>query len=209
MHRKDEPNLTTFSIDSNIVQEFKKLKRISDYHDAEFKNDETSKNKIQLGILVKENIYFKTKTPLQVGKILATFRFIKKEDSFEQYSKKTIDLEEFTEMRKVISCIEDRKNIVEFVDRYLGYDEYGELQKKDLKDILTFVIGGEGKTAEIILMTIWCWLEKSGVIINDILRRNHMQLLYERNKVLYYFIISLVFGTNDTSALDLAQEILV
>lgn len=36
-----------------------------------------------------------------------------------------------------------------------------------------------------------------------------MQILYERNKLVYYFLISLIFGTSDTSALELAQEILL
>lgn len=36
-----------------------------------------------------------------------------------------------------------------------------------------------------------------------------MQLLYERNKLVYYFLISLIFGTSETSALELAQEILL
>ena len=36
-----------------------------------------------------------------------------------------------------------------------------------------------------------------------------MQLLFERNKIVYYFLISLIFGTNDTTALDMAQDILI
>jgi hypothetical protein len=33
--------------------------------------------------------------------------------------------------------------------------------------------------------------------------------MYERNKLVYYFLISLIFGTNEVSVLDLTQEILV
>ena len=36
----------------------------------------------------------------------------------------------------------DKTSIVDFVDRYLGYDEYGELSQKGLKAILSFVLRG-------------------------------------------------------------------
>ena len=35
---------------------------------------------------------------------------------------RTIDLEDFLEMRKIINCIGDKRKVVEFVDRYLDYD---------------------------------------------------------------------------------------
>lgn len=44
-------------------------------------------------------------------------------------------------MRKIINCIGNKPEIVHFVDNFLGYDEFGELQKQDLRDILVFVIG--------------------------------------------------------------------
>ena len=40
------------------------------------------------------------------------------------------------------------------------------------------------------------------------IRRIDMQIMYERNKLVYYFLISLIFGTNEVSVLDLTQEIL-
>ena len=121
----------------------------------------------------------------------------------------TITLNDFVDMRKIIDCTGDKRHIVEFVDRYLPYDEYGELSRGEMRDILIFVIGGESSTSDIILKTIWSWLEKNGVIGNEIIRRSNMQLLFERNKIVYYFLISLIFGTNSTSALDLAQEVLL
>ena len=121
----------------------------------------------------------------------------------------TITLNDFVDMRKIIDCTGDKRHIVEFVDRYLPYDEYGELSRGEMRDILIFVIGGESSTSDIILKTIWSWLEKNGVIGNEIIRRSNMQLLFERNKIVSYFLISLIFGTNSTSALDLAQEVLL
>lgn len=60
-----------------------------------------------------------------------------------------------------------------------------------------------------ILNTIWNWLEKNGVTSNSLsIRRIDMQIMYERNKLVYYFLISLIFGTNEVSVLDLTQEIL-
>lgn len=48
-----------------------------------------------------------------------------------------------------------------------------------------------------ILNTIWNWLEKNGVTSNSLsIRRIDMQIMYERNKLVYYFLISLIFGTN-------------
>lgn len=86
--------------------------------------------------------------------------------------------------------------MIHFIDRYLGYDEYGEINKEEMKEKLTMVIGAEGKTADVILQIIWLWLERNGVIVNEILRRDNMTSMYERNKLVYYFLISLIFGTN-------------
>lgn len=70
------------------------------------------------------------------------------------------------------------------------------------------MIGNEKCVAEVILNTVWCWFERNGVIVQGIIRSSDLPLMYERNKLVYYFLISLIFGTNEVSALELAQEIL-
>ena len=67
-------------------------------------------------------------------------------------------------------------------------------------------IGEEGKSVNIILRTVWGWFEKSKVIYNGILRRNDIRTLYERNKLVYLFLTSLIFGTNETTTLELVQD---
>ena len=67
------------------------------------------------------------------------------------------------------------------------------------------MIGGR-KTGEVICLTLWKWLEKNGVIVNDMLVRSNMRLVYGRNKVVYYLLVSLIFGTNEATLQDLAQE---
>jgi hypothetical protein len=32
-------------------------------------------------------------------------------------------------MRKIIDCIGEREHSIRFIDRYLDYDDYGELEK--------------------------------------------------------------------------------
>jgi hypothetical protein len=74
--------------------------------------------------------------------------------------------------------------------------------------VLAFIVGNEGKTADVILNTIWNWLEHNGVTSSCSIRRQDMQILYERNKLVYYFLISLIFGTNEVSVLELTQDML-
>ncbi len=59
----------------------------------------------------------------------------------EKYASKTITDDEYFVMREIINCNGEKDSIVHFVDRYLDYDEYGELQKTDLRTTLAFIIG--------------------------------------------------------------------
>lgn len=156
--KKKESEHFSFSMEEKIELEFKKLKRICDYGDSVFKNDEACRYKILLGILVRESVFFKNKSQQQVDKILSALGFISKEDHFQSYASKTITDQEYTRMRRIINCTGDKHSIVHFVDHYLKYDEYGELQKDDLREALSFIIGNEKKTCEVILKTIWSWL---------------------------------------------------
>lgn len=100
-------------------------------------------------------------------------------------------------MRKIVDCVGEREETIRFIDRYLNYDDYGELSKEYFRNVLAFIIGNESKTAEVVLKTVWNWLERNGVTSNGLsLRRIDMQIMYERNKLVYYFLISLIFGTN-------------
>lgn len=74
--------------------------------------------------------------------------------------------------------------------------------------MLRFIVGEEVKTADVILNTIWGWLDHNGVTSSSGIRRLDMQVLYERNKLVYYFLISLIFGTNEVSVLELTQDML-
>lgn len=69
-------------------------------------------------------------------------------------------------------------------------------------------MGSEGKTADVILNTIWSWLEHNGATSPSGIRRLDMQMLYERNKLVYYFLISLIFGTNEVSVVELTNDML-
>ena len=68
-------------------------------------------------------------------------------------------------------------------------------------------IAGESKKGvNIILRTVWGWFEKAKVVYNGFIRRNDIRTLYERNKLVYLFLTSLIFGTNETTTLEIAQD---
>ena len=79
--------------------------------------------------MVKESLYFNTKSEQQRDQILMTLGLVAKGQQYEEYMHATLTLDDFVNMRKIIDCMGDKRSIVEFVDRYLPYDEYGELSK--------------------------------------------------------------------------------
>jgi len=44
------------------MAEFKIFKRLNDYENAEFKNDDNNRNKVEFGIIAKESPYFNNKS---------------------------------------------------------------------------------------------------------------------------------------------------
>jgi hypothetical protein len=158
-------------------------------------------------VLTRESVYFKEKSLPQVERILTGLAFIEGGEGYETYCQRLITLQDYARMRKVINCVGEREHTIRFVDRYLRYDDFGELRREDFQRVLAFVVG-EGKTTEVILNTIWGWLEHNGATSHSGIRRLDMQLLYERNKLVYYFLISLIFGTNEVSVLELTQDML-
>lgn len=78
-------------------------------------------------------MYFTNKSHGQIERILLALRFVTKEDDFGRYASMTITDEEYIRMRRIINCNGDKHSVVNFVDRYLGYDEYGELSRDKLR----------------------------------------------------------------------------
>lgn len=51
-------------------------------------------------------------------------------------------------MRKIIDCVGEREETIRFIDKYLNYDDYGELSKDYFRQVLAFIVGNnESKTA--------------------------------------------------------------
>jgi hypothetical protein len=47
-----------------------------------------------------------------------------------------------------------------------------------------------------VLEIIWSWLEKNNLISNNVVVRNTLESWYDRNKMAFVIVVSLVFGTN-------------
>ena len=51
---------------------------------------------------------------------------------------------------------------------------------------------------------VWSWLEKNGLVDNGVVIRTTLESWYEKNKLAYVMLVSLIFGTNQITAIDMA-----
>lgn len=82
------------------------------------------------------------------------------------------------------------------------------MDKDSLANMVAFVlddVNGE----EVVLEIIWSWLEKNNLIENNVLVRNTLESWYEKNKMAFVIMVSLIFGNNQASWIDMAYEVLI
>ena len=82
-----------------------------------FRNDTSLKGKLQVASVAKHSVYLRTKTPQQIERILYALRWGEPD--------KLIEYDDYVKMRGVVSCVGEREPIIDFIDRYFRYDEYG------------------------------------------------------------------------------------
>lgn len=56
---------------------------------------------------------------------------------------------------------------------------------------------------------VWSWFERNNLIDNGVLQRSILESWYEKNKLAYVMLVSLIFGTNHISTIDMAYEVLL
>ena len=75
--------------------------------------------------------------------------------------------------------------------------------------MLEFILDYKEHNCAVIKEVIWSWLDKNHLVEEDIVRKTTMETWYERNKLVYMLLISMIFGTNDVSPLEMAYEVLI
>lgn len=138
---KETKQDSCYSIDKKIREEFVLLKNQNDFMNTILKNDETAKDKIELQVLISESVYFRAKSQPQVERILSSLQLIDKGEQHQQYSQRLISCAQYGRMRKIIDCVGEREETIRFIDKYLIYDDYGELSKDHFRQVLAFVVG--------------------------------------------------------------------
>ena len=83
--------------------------------------------------LIDHSHLFKNKSKAQSEAILRALQISGKE---------SIEWEEFRKLNEVANCKGNRDDIVEFINRYLPFNEYGELDYASLKKTMDFILGG-------------------------------------------------------------------
>jgi hypothetical protein len=80
--QRAKPAKVNYSIDRKIEEEFIVLKHKNDISNTILKNDEEARDKIELGVLLKESVYFKEKSLPQIERILHGLGFIEEGEPY-------------------------------------------------------------------------------------------------------------------------------
>ena len=83
------------------------------------------------------------------------------------------------------------------------------MSRPQLSKMLEFLLSGKQNNRDIIEEVIWSWFEKNRLIENGKLLSIILESWYQQNKMAYSMLISLIFGTNQISAIDLAYEVII
>ena len=75
--------------------------------------------------------------------------------------------------------------------------------------MLESILDYRNNNISVILEVIWSWLDKNHLVEENVVRKTTLETWYEKNKLVYMLIISMIFGTNDVTPLEMAYEILV
>jgi hypothetical protein len=101
-------------------------------------------------------------------------------------------------------CKGEHSKIVEFVCRYLPFNEYGEFNRESLSKVLKLSLKNVN-SEELVLNIVWNWLERNGIVEDDVVLRNTLQSWYGNNKMAFAIMISLIFGTHSTSLINVTH----
>ena len=151
--------------------------------------------------------------------VLATYSDLFKNKSQEQSwailealdipkGSESIGWEEYRKINEVSNCKGDKKDITSFINKYMPFNEFGELDKASLSQILGFILTGDDN-ADVVEEVIWSWLDKNQLIDNGVVMKTNLESWYEKNKLAYVMLVSLIFGTNKISTIDMAYEVLI
>jgi hypothetical protein len=181
------------------MEQFAELRRKNTAHDSVF--NFTNPNKVMMAVLRREFPLFRDKSTAQIDAILRALGIDPRGE--------TVSEEEFVRMSEVAQCRGDHRAIVEFVSRYLPFNEFGELERDGFARSLRFVLNGAAN-AEIVLSAVWSWLERNWLIENGVMVRSAFKSWYRSNKMAFVIMVSLIFGSNSLSwADDVARGVLL
>lgn len=102
-----------------------------------------------------------------------------------------------------------------FLCCYLGLDK-GSLKKEQLSEVLKLTLSEEDKhsnASKVIVDIIWIWLKRNKYIEyledQELLKGRQFRENFYKNEMIYYFIMSIIFGTSEVSPVDLAYSIVL
>jgi hypothetical protein len=101
-------------------------------------------------------------------------------------------------------CKGEHSKIMEFVCRYLPFNEYGELNKESLSKVLKLSLKNVSNE-ELVLNIVWSWLDRNGFVEDEVVLRNSLKSWYDKNKMVFAIMVSLIFGTYSTSFINMTH----